>query len=215
MATHELIKLGIDATGEARKEVVGSVELPDDVFNAPVKQRYFYEVVKWIQACRRAGTAATKTRGMVRGGGRKPYRQKGTGRARAGSRRSPLWRGGAILFGPQPREWSYRINKKLKRNALKSAISARVKEGRLILVDKFELPEIKTKYMQAILDNLEVSNALVVDKSPSTVLVRSARNIPFVKVVDVDKLNVFDILLHENLILTSAAKQSLEGVLKT
>jgi len=210
MATQDVLKLGIDATGQASREVAGSLELSDSVFDAPVKQRFFYEVVKYIQAQRRAGTASTKTRGMVRGGGKKPYRQKGTGRARQGSRRSPVWRGGAVLFGPSPKDWSYRINKKLKQSALRAAITVRRREGHLIVVDKFDLPEIKTKYMQAMLEELDVTNALIVDLAPGQVLVRSARNIPFINVVDVSRLNVYDILLHEHLIITKAAQQALE-----
>ena len=171
MATHEVLKLGIDAAGEATKEVTGQIDLAEKVFDASVKPRYFYEVVKYIQARRRAGTASTLTRGMVRGGGRKPYRQKGTGRARHGSRRSPLWRGGSIIFGPQPRDWSYRINKKLKKNALLAAITARRKEGRLILVEKFDLPGI-FKSVECVdiagLDDGSVAKTVVnvVGKSP-------------------------------------------------
>lgn len=211
MATQDVLKLGIDASGQASREVAGSLELADSVFDAPVKPRLFYEVVKYIQAQRRAGTASTKTRAYVRGGGKKPYRQKGTGRARQGSRRSPLIRGGAVLFGPLPKDWSYRINKKVKHNALRAAITARRREGHLIVVDKFDLPEIKTKYIQAILDEIEVNNVLIVDVAPGQILVRSARNIPFVNVVDVSRLNVYDILLHEHLIITKAAQQALEG----
>lgn len=214
MATHEVLKLGVNAAGEATREVVEKMDLNDNaVFDAPVKPRLFHEVVKYIQARRRSGNASAKTKGLVRGGGKKPFRQKGTGRARAGSRRSPLWRGGGVIFGPQTRDWSYSINKKLRQNALRAAITARRKEGLLILVDKFDLPEIKTKYFQAILDDLGVTNALIVDVNPGQVLVRSARNIPFVQVSDVSRLNVYDILLHEHLIVTDAAKKALEGAL--
>lgn len=213
MATQDLLKVKIDAAGVADKSVAGSSELVDSVFDAPVKPRYFYEVVKHIQARKRAGTAATKNRGMKRGGGRKPYRQKGTGRARFGSRRNPLWRGGGVTFGPKPRDWGYSINKKLRRNALRAAITARRKEGSLIVVEKFDLPEIKTKYMVAILDELEVGNALIVDATPDKVLVRSARNIPFVQVTSAARLNVYDVLLHEHLIITKAGQEAIEKAL--
>ena len=214
MATLDLISVTIDAAGVADKKVSGSSELYDSIFNAPVKPQYFYEVVKSIQAQKRAGNASTKTRGLIRGGGRKPYRQKGTGRARFGSRRNPLWRGGGIIFGPRPRDWGYSVNKTLRRNALRAAITARRMEHSLVIVEKFDLPEIKTRYMKAILDELEVSNALVVDAAPDQKLARSARNIPFIKVISAKRLNVYDILLHEHLIITKAALEEIEKVLE-
>ena len=213
MATQEIIKIQIDPSGAVSRETVGTAELPDEVFAEPVKQRYFWEVVRHIQMSKRAGTASTKTRAFVRGGGRKPWRQKGTGRARAGSRRSPLWRGGAVIFGPQPRDWSSRINKNFQRKALRAAVSARLNEGRLLVIDKFELPEIKTKLMQKILEELGATNALIIDANPDKVLVRSARNLPKVKVMNPNRLNVYDVLLHESLVFTKAGLEAAQGVL--
>ena len=213
MATQEIIKIQVDPSGAVSRETAGTAELSEEVFSEPVKPRYFWEVVRHIQLSKRAGTASTQTRAFVRGGGRKPWRQKGTGRARVGSRRSPLWRGGAVIFGPSPRDWSYRINKNFKRKALRAAVSARRSEGRLFVVDKFELPEIKTKLMAKMLEELGASNALIVDAAPDMILVRSARNLPKVKVVGPSRLNVYDVLLHECLVFTKSGLEAVQEVL--
>ena len=213
MATQEIIKIEVDPSGDISRENAGETDLSQEVFEAPIRTAYFWEVVRNIQACKRAGTASTRNRSMKRGGGRKPWRQKGTGRARAGSRRSPLWRSGGVTFGPQPKDWSYRINKKLKRKALRAAISARRNEGHLIVVDRFELPEIKTKLMRKILEEIGATNALIVDAGPDTVLVRSARNLPKAKVVDAGRLNVYEVLLHEYLVFTKAGLEAVQEAL--
>jgi len=213
MATQDIIKIEVDPSGDVTRETSGSAQLSDDVFAQPVRSDYFWEVVKQIRASKRAGTASTKNVAKLSGSGRKPWRQKGTGRARVGSRKSPLWKGGAVIFGPSPKDWSYSINKKLRKKALRSAISARTEEGRLIIVEKFDLPEIKTKTMKKVLDQLEATSALIVDENPAMVLVRSARNLPKVKVVSPNRLNVYDILLHEYLIFTKVGLEAAQGVL--
>jgi len=214
MPSQEIIKVEIDPTGSVAKETAGTAELSEKVFEEPVKPKYFWEVVRQIQASRRAGTSSTKNRATITGGGRKPWRQKGTGRARAGSRRSPLWKGGAVIFGPKPRDWSYRVNKKFKKKALRSAISARHKEGKVMVVEKFELPEIKTRLMKNALDELGIENALIVDSNPDMTLARSIRNISRVKLTDARSLNVYDVLLHEYLVFTRAGLEAVQGALE-
>ena len=158
----------------------------------------------------RAGTASTKTKGFVRGGGKKPWRQKGTGRARAGSIRSPLWVGGGTIFGPQPRDYSYRLPKKARKQALLSALSAKNRDGKIIVLDKWELAEPKTKLMRKILDDLKVTSALIVIAQSDERVERSARNLPAVKVLRVEGLNVYDLLRHEHLILTEGSLRLIE-----
>lgn len=213
MATQDIVSFDVNPSGDVSRGVSGTADLPDEIFAEKVKPKYLWEVVRQMQLSRRGGNASTLTFTTVRGGGKKPFRQKGTGRARAGSRRSPLWKGGAVIFGPHPRDWSYNVNKKLKRKALRVAVSARRKEERLIVVDKFELPEIKTKLMNRMLVALGAKSALIVDVKPGMILVRSARNLPKVKVIDPSHLNVYDILLHEYLIFTKAGLEAAQGVL--
>ena len=162
-------------------------------------------------ANRRAGTAATKSKGLVRGGGKKPWRQKGTGRARAGSIRSPIWVGGGTTFGPQPRDYSYRMPRTARREALLSALSLKNRESKIIVVDKFELEEAKTKLMVRALAELNVASALIVIGQADAKIERSARNLPKIKVLRVDGINVYDVLGHEHLILTQEALQRLEA----
>ena len=159
---------------------------------------------------RRAGTAATKSKGLVRGGGKKPWRQKGTGRARAGSIRSPLWVGGGTIFGPQPRDYSFRMPRKARKEALLSALSLKNRDGKIIVVDKLELEEAKTKLMVKALAELKVTSALIVIPQPDEKIERSSRNIPAVKVLRVEGLNVYDLLRYEHLILTEGALKLLE-----
>ena len=213
MATAEIIKIFLDEENELERSVADTATLSDEIFDAPVKDHYFHEAVRWQRASVRKGTASTKTRGMVRGGGRKMYRQKGTGRSRAGSRRSPLRVGGGVIFGPQPRDYSSRLPKKLRRAALKASLTIKRKEDKLIVVDKIELKEIKTKKLKMILDGLGVESALVVDHRPDMVLTRSARNISRVKVIEPSRLNVYDILLHEHLVFTRQALEEVQGTL--
>jgi large subunit ribosomal protein L4 len=185
-------------------------ELKSEIFGIKVRSHLLQQVVVMQLKNRRAGTASTKTKGFVRGGGKKPWRQKGTGRARAGSTRSPLWVGGGTIFGPQTRDYSYRLPKKARRKALLSALSSKNQDGKIIVVDKLELAEPKTKVMQRVLEDLQIKNALIVIPQPDDKVERSARNLPTVKVLRVDGLNVYDLLHHEHLILTEEALKLIE-----
>ncbi|MGB9840432.1 50S ribosomal protein L4 [Thermovenabulum sp.] len=194
-------------------ERIGEVELADSVFGQEVKPEVMHQVVVNYLANQRLGTASTKTRGEVTGGGRKPWRQKGTGRARHGSIRSPLWIKGGIVFGPKPRSYKYRLPKKLKRVALKSALSAKVRDNEIIVIDKLEIEQPKTKVMVKVLENLKADKkSLIVLDSPDINVQRSARNIPGVKTITVDTINVYDLLNHETLIMTLDAVKKVEEV---
>ncbi len=192
------------------KKKVSEMELDERIFNVEVKDHLLHDVVRLQLARRRAGTASTKNRSAVRGGGRKPYRQKGTGRARAGSTRSPLWRGGGVIFGPAPRDFSYNVPKKARKQALRVALSARASEGKLLVLNQFELKEIKTKPFVEVLNRLGMEKALIVIGKENFNLERSARNVPGVKVLRVEGLNVYDILNHENLILVKDAVEKIQ-----
>jgi len=186
-------------------------QLPEDIFAVKVLPHLLQQVVKMQLSNRRMGSAATKTKGLVRGGGKKPWRQKGTGRARAGSIRSPLWVGGGTVFGPQPRDYTYRLPKKARRAALLSTLTLKQREGKLIVVEKIELGEAKTKLMRRMLADLKVESALIVlgESAPDVEL--ATRNLPNAKTLRVDGLNVYDILRHEHLILTAQALQAIEA----
>ncbi len=190
------------------------IAAPKEVFETPVKEHLIYEVVVNYRANQRRGTAATKTRAMVRGGGRKPWRQKGTGRARAGSTRSPLWRSGGTSFGPQPRDYSYSMPKKAKRLALKSALAAKLADEQLMVLDKLEFNEPKTKEGARLLNNLRLNSALFVDSHENKNLILSLRNIPKAKAVDYNQLNVYDILNYKGLVFSQKAFDSLMEKLK-
>jgi len=181
---------------------VGDIDLDDAVFGVEVQEGLLWEVVKAQTAGKRAGTAATKTRSMVRGGGKKPYKQKGTGNARAGSNRSPIFVGGGKVFGPHPRDYAVSVPKKVKKLALREALSLRVQEKKLIVLDKFEV-EAKTKAVAAVLKKLGVNKALVVDAKDNEKLVRGARNLAKAKWLAPEGLNLYDILNHETLVLTA------------
>ncbi len=183
------------------KEKVSQVELDKKTFSGEVNPHLLYEVVKMQLASRRRGTASTKNRSHVRGGGTKPWRQKGTGRARAGTIRSPLWTGGGVVFGPHPRNYSYRVNKKAKKAALRSALSAKCKENKLFILDNFNLNEIKTKSFVTILGTLAIDDALIIDDANIN-LEKSARNVLGIKVLRPEGLNVYDILKYDSLIIT-------------
>jgi len=185
-------------------------QLKEEIFGAKVRPHLLHQTVVMQLNNLRAGTASTKTKGFVRGGGKKPWRQKGTGRARAGSIRSPLWVGGGTIFGPQPRDYSYRLPKKARKQALLSALSAKNRDGKIIVLDKWELAEPKTKLMRKILDDLKVTSALIVIAQPDERVERSARNLPAVKVLRVEGLNVYDLLRHEHLILTEGSLRLIE-----
>ena len=191
---------------------VGSLELNDAVFGVEVNEHLVHMAVIQHLANKRQGNQKAKTRSEVSGGGRKPWRQKGTGHARQGSTRSPQWTGGGVVFAPVPRDYSFKLNKKEKRAALKSALTSRVEAGKLIVVDELKFDEIKTKKFQAVLDNLKVSKALVVLAENDEKVVMSARNIPAVKTALTNTINVYDILKGDTLVLTKDAVAKIEEV---
>jgi large subunit ribosomal protein L4 len=192
------------------RAAVGQIEVPAAVVAGPVREGLLHEMVKSQLASRRSGTHATKTRAFVSGGGKKPWKQKGTGRARAGSIRSPLWAGGAVIFGPQPRNYAYRLPKAARKAALRAALAARHAEGKLVVVDKLDLAEAKTKQMIACMAGLGIEgSALVVLAAENVGVMRAARNLPHVKVILVGGLNVYDVLKHATLVLTRDALAAL------
>lgn len=191
---------------------VGTLELNDAVFGVEVNEHLVHMAVLQQLANNRQGTQKAKTRSEVRGGGRKPWRQKGTGHARQGSTRAPQWTGGGVVFAPVPRDYSFKLNKKEKRAALKSVLTSRVQDGKLIVVDELKFDEIKTKKFKAVMDNLKVSKALVVLADNDEKVVMSARNIPAVKTAQVNTINVYDILKGDTLVLTKDAVAKIEEV---
>lgn len=192
---------------------IGEIELNDSIFGIEPNEAVLYDFVKMQMANKRVGTSSVKTRAEVSGGGRKPFRQKGTGRARAGSIRSPLWRGGGIVFGPQPRDYSYRLPRKVRRLALKSALSSKVKNDSIIVVDALTFEAPKTKLMVETLQKLKAGKkALVVTADGDQNVVKSARNIPGVKPLRADFVNVYDLLHYDTLLLTKDAVARLEEV---
>jgi large subunit ribosomal protein L4 len=193
-----------------KNEKVGEIELNDLIFNREVKPYLLHDVVRQQRAAKRAGTASTKGRGEVKGSSAKPWRQKGTGRARAGNKRSPLWRGGGVVFGPKPRDFSFKLNRKVRQQAISMAISARLQEGNLVVLDDFTMEAIKTKDFVTIMDVLQLDNALIVIDGDNEILSKSSRNVPGYKVMKPEGLNVYDILLHEKLVLLQPAITSLE-----
>jgi large subunit ribosomal protein L4 len=199
------------AVFDVGNQKVRDVELDDRVFNAEVQASLFHEVVRKGLASKRRGTASTKNRTDVRGGGAKPWRQKGTGRARAGSRRSPLWRGGGTIFGPMPRDYAFSLPKKVKGAALKAALSLKRQEGRLIVLEDFPVEAFKTRQVLEVLKRFQVENALIVTDKKNPFLERSARNIPGIQVLRCESLNVYDILNHEHLILISPVVERIQG----
>ena len=191
---------------------VGKMELSDAVFGVEVNEHLVHMAVVQQLANNRQGTQKAKTRSEVSGGGRKPWRQKGTGHARQGSTRAPQWTGGGVVFAPVPRDYSFKLNKKEKRAALKSVLTSRVQDGKLIVVDELKFDEIKTKKFKAVMDNLKVSKALVVLGDNDEKVVMSARNIPTVKTALVNTINVYDILKGDTLVLTKDAVAKIEEV---
>ncbi len=193
----------------------GEMELSDSIFGAQINVPLMHEMVKNYLANQRHGTQSTLTRSEVSGGGKKPWRQKGTGRARQGSTRSPQWTHGGIALGPKPRTYRYSVNKKAKRVAMKSALSAKVAEGNLIVLDTLAFDEIKTKNMVNVLKALKVEDkALVVMPAPDAVVIKSARNIEGVKTACVNTLNVYDIVKHDKFVITKEAVNKVEEVYK-
>jgi large subunit ribosomal protein L4 len=185
-------------------------QLNEAIFGAKTRVHLLHQTIVMQLANRRAGSASTKSKGLVRGGGKKPWRQKGTGRARAGSIRSPIWVGGGTTFGPQPRDYSYRMPRTARREALLSALSVKNRDGKIIVVDKFELEEAKTKLMVKALAELKVESAVIVISRSNEKIERSARNLSKIKVLRVEGLNVYDLLRYDHLILTHEALQRLE-----
>jgi large subunit ribosomal protein L4 len=191
---------------------VGKVELPDDIFGVVVNKELLHEVVHNHLANKRQGNAATKTKGLVSGGGKKPYKQKGTGRARAGSNRSPLWRGGGTIFGPQPRDYSYRLPKKAKWLALSSALAAKFADNEVVIIDDLSLIEPKTKTVKSMLKGLGLDNVLIIVPEKNGNLELAARNIPRVDIARVSELNVYSILAHKKLLILKDAVERLKEV---
>lgn len=195
-------------------EQIGEIELSEAVFGQPAHEAIMHEVVVMQLANRRRGTHDTKTRAEVSGGGRKPWRQKGTGRARHGTIRSPIWRGGGIVFGPHPRDYGYQVPKKVRRLALKTALSTKVREGQIVVLDALDLAAPKTRDMVRILENLKVGGAaLVVTAQKDNNVEKSARNIAGVKSLEAQHLNVYDLLHHSYLVMTRDAVARVEEVL--
>ena len=191
---------------------VGSMELNDAVFGVEVNEHLVHMAVVQQLANNRQGTQKAKTRSEVRGGGRKPWRQKGTGHARQGSTRAPQWTGGGMVFAPVPRDYSFKLNRKEKRAALKSALTSRVQENKLVVLDELKFDEIKTKKFAEVLKNLNLDKALVVLNENEQNVVMSAKNIPTVKTAQVNTINVYDVLKYNTVVLTKAAVESLEEV---
>ena len=191
---------------------VGSIELNDSIFAVEVNTHVMHQAVVQYLANKRQGTQSALTRAEVRGGGRKPWRQKGTGRARQGSTRSPQWTGGGVVFAPVPRDYSFKLNKKVKRLALKSALTTKVNDGKFVVVDEINLPEMKTKEMVKVLNNLNVNKSLVVLEDANEKAVVAARNIPTVKTASVSTINVYDILKYDSVVVTKAAVEKIEEV---
>lgn len=192
-------------------ESVGSLELADAVFGAEVKEHLFYTVVRQQMAARRAGTHKVKSRSEVSGGGRKPFKQKGTGRARQGTTRAAQMRGGGVVFGPTPRDHGHKVPKKVRRAALCSALSRRVEESKFTVFDAFELSEIKTKAFKTVLNSFEFGDLLLILSEKDENVIKSARNIPGVTVIPVEGLNVYDVLKHQNVAATKAAVAGIES----
>ena len=192
-------------------EEVGELELSDKVFGAPVNKPLIYSAVKCYLANQRAGTSSTKTRGETAGSGKKLWKQKGTGRARVASLRSPLWKGGGNAHGPHPRDWSYTIPKKMRRGAICSVLSERLREGGIVVIESLELSSHRTKDFIGILDTLGLSGrVLVVEATDNHMLVLSSRNLPYISLVTPDCVNVYDLLTHEQIALTREAASELD-----
>ena len=191
---------------------VGELELKDSIFGVEINEPLIHRAVVLQLANKRQGTQSAKTRGEVSGGGRKPWRQKGTGHARQGSTRSPQWTGGGVVFAPKPREYSFKMNKKEKRLALKSVLTSRVQEDKFVVLDELKLEDAKTKVLVKILQNLKVDKALVVMDNNDQNVVLSARNIPGVKTALTNTINVYDILKYDTVVTTKAAVAAIEEV---
>lgn len=193
-------------------EQVGEVDLNEAIFGVEVKENLVHTAVISHLANKRQGTQSAKTRAEVRGGGRKPFRQKGTGRARQGSTRAPQWVGGGTVFAPKPRDYSFKVNKKERRLALKSALASRVNENKFIVIDELALAEVKTKAMKNVLDNFKLKKALIITEGDVKNVALSARNIPNVKAAGVSNISVYDILKYDTFVVTKEALNKIEEV---
>lgn len=191
---------------------VDTIDLSDEIFGVEVNEHLVHKAVVWQLANKRQGTQKAKTRSEVSGGGRKPWRQKGTGHARQGSTRAPQWTGGGVVFAPVPRDYSFKMNKKEKRAALKSALTSRVQENKLIVIDELRFDEIKTKNFKAVMDNLNVAKAYVVLNDNDEKVVMSARNLPNVQTALTNTINVYDVMKGGTVILTKDAVKTIEEV---
>lgn len=198
---------------DIQKKKVAEIDLNDAIFGAEVNEAVIYDVVKMQLASRRSGTASTKTRSDVSGGGKKPWRQKGTGRARSGTSRSPIWRGGGIVFGPHPRDYSYTIPKKVRKKALISALSMKFKENKMVILKDFPMEKISTRTFKSVVDLFSLKKALFVLADNNEVLLKSSRNIKNVKMVRSEGINVYDVLNYEHLILLEPSVKKIEGAL--
>lgn len=201
------------AVFDMSRKQVSERELAEEVFNADVKEYLLHDMVRYQLAARRQGTSKAKGRGEVRGGGKKPYKQKGTGNARQGTPTAPNHVGGGVVFGPTPRDYTFKLNRKVKQSALRSALSARFKDECMTVVNALDLEQISTKGFAEVLDRFELKKALIVIDGENTNLELSARNLPFVKVLRAEGVNVYDILKYPNLVMTEAAVDQIEGVL--
>src|SRR5213595_3162789 len=194
---------------------VGEIELPEIIFDVPLNEPLIHEAVRSFLANRRSGTSATKTRGDVSGAGRKLWKQKGTGRARIASLRSPLWKGGGNVHGPQPRDWSYNLPKKMRKKAMCAAISERLREGNLIVVDEWKFEQPKTREFINTLGSLKLTGkTLIVDSLKNTNLMLASRNVQTAKVVNSYGVNIYDLVNHQKLVLTPRTAEELSGILK-
>lgn len=191
---------------------VGTIDLNDDIFGIDVSEHAMHMAVVQYLANKRQGTQSAKTRAEVSGGGKKPWRQKGTGRARQGSIRSPQWTGGGVVFAPKPRDYSFKLNKKEKRAALKSALTSRVNESKFVVVDELKLDEIKTKKFVEVMNNLKVEKALVVLNDNDVNVIKSASNLATVKTAQTNEINVYDILKYDTVVVTKDAVKTIEEV---
>ena len=191
---------------------VGAIELSDAVFGVEINEHLVHMAVVSQLNNNRQGTQSAKTRAEVSGGGRKPWRQKGTGHARQGSIRAPQWKGGGVVFAPTPRDYSVKMNKKEKQLAMKSVLTSKVNESKFIVLDELKLAEIKTKQIKAVLDNLKVEKALIVTKEKDDVVVKSANNLPKVATTALNNINVYDILKYDTVVVTSEAVAAIEEV---
>ena len=200
----------VDVINSSGKKV-SQVDLNDDIYNVPVKPSVLHEVVTMQQASKRAGAASTKHRSDVTGSGRKLFRQKGTGRARRGNIKAPLLRGGGVAFGPKPKSWAYKVPKKVRKLALKMALSSKLQTEDILILDQFDLDQIKTKAVLEVTGNLKMNNALIVTDQKNENLELSSRNIPAIKVLRCEGLNVYDILKHKTLVLLEASVKAIEG----